>query len=98
MAVICPAAGKDASGGKNRDMAVAAVAASVDHSFHRSFGNFESSRFIFVQRPQVILLIKVSLTALRLIFFEFFITYGQKLPIFLRRHACIQIAAGGNIA
>ena len=79
-------------------MAVAAVAAAVDHAVAGVGRDFEYSGFIFVQRPEMVLLVEVGAAALRLIFSELPIAGCKQVAVLLRCHGRVQLAAGGNIA
>ena len=83
-------AGIDLAGGKNGDVAVAAVAAALNHAFLRIFRDLKCLGFIFIQRPEMILLIEISLAALRFIFLKLLVTHLKKLAIFHSGHGGIQ--------
>ena len=61
LAVLYPAAGIHIPGGEDRQVAVAAVAAAVDHTVLHGFGDFARPGFVLIQRPQVIFLVEVGL-------------------------------------
>ena len=79
-------------------MTVSAVAAAVDHPFFHRFRDFESAGLIFVQRPEMILLVKVSLAARRLIRPELFVAVRQQLTVTFWRDTHVLLLAGGAIA
>ena len=78
-------------------MAVAAVAAAVDHALLGALRDFERPGFIFVQRPEVVFFVEVGLTARCLVCLEFCIADGQQFPVFLRRDAGVLFLAGGAV-
>ena len=51
--------------------------AAVNHPVLRPFGDFERPGFIFVQCPEVVFFVEVSLTACRLVCLELCIAYGH---------------------
>ena len=79
-------------------MAVAAVAAAVDHAVAGVSRNLKCSGLVFVQRPEMILLIEVGIAALYFVFSELFVTGFKKASVLLRGHAGVQFTAGGDIA
>ena len=79
-------------------MAVAAVAAAVDHAVLRSGGKLKLPVLILVQSPQVILSVEEGFAACSLICLEFGVADGKKLSVFLRRHAGIDFSAGRDVA
>ena len=58
LAVLHPAASIHIPGGEDRQVAVAAVAAAVNRPFFRRFRDFERSGLVFVQRPEMVFLLK----------------------------------------
>ena len=78
-------------------MAVAAVAAAVDHTVLHGFGNFERPGFVPVQRPQVVFFVKVGLAAGGFIFLEFFVAVSEQLAVTQRLDADILFLAGGAV-
>ncbi len=64
-AVLHPRAGENIAGGENRQVAVAAVAAAVNHAFLHGFRDFESAGFVFIQGPQMVFFVKVGMAARR---------------------------------
>ena len=97
LAVLYPAAGIHIPGGEDGQVAVAAVAAAVDHTVLHGFGDFECPGFVLVQRPQVIFLIKVGLAACGLIFLEFLVAVSEQLAVAQRLDAHILFLAGGAV-
>lgn len=79
-------------------MTVSAVASAVNHSFFHSFRNLECAGFIFVQRPEVILLVKIGLAASRLILLELFVTGFQQFAVTQRFDTYILFLAGRAVA
>ena len=63
LAVLYPAAGINVAVRQDRYMAVAAVAATVDHAFLSIFRDLKLPGFICIQCPKVILLIKIGFTS-----------------------------------
>ena len=78
-------------------MAVAAVAAAVDHAVLHGFGDFERPGFVLIQRPQVVFLIEVGLTACSLIFLEFLVAVREKLAVTQRFDTNILFLTGRAI-
>ena len=79
-------------------MAVAAVAAAVDHALLCVFRDVELARLIFIQRPQVVLLVKVGLTSSGLILLELLAAVGQELTVPQGLNAYVLLLTGGAIA
>ena len=75
-------------------MAVATVAAAVNHAFLSVFRDFERPSFIFVQCPEVVFFVEVGFAPRRLIRLKFRIADGQQFPVFFRRDAGVLFSAG----
>ena len=81
LAVLYTAAGINISRRKNRQVAVAAVAAAVNHTVLYGFGDFERPGFVFVQCPQVVFFIEISLTAFGFVFLEFLVAVREQFAV-----------------
>ena len=93
-----PAAGVHITVGQDGQVAVAAIAAAVNHAGFGVSGDLKLSDFVFVERPKMVFLVEVGLTALGLVLLEFPVAVGQKLPVSQRLDAYIFFFAGGAVA
>lgn len=78
-------------------MAVAGVAAAIDHIGISIGRQLELPGLILVQRPQVILAVEKGVISRRLIRFESCVADFQQMPVFLGRHAGVLFLAGGTV-
>lgn len=78
-------AGVNIAGWKNCQVAVSAVAASVNHIFFSVFRNLEAAFFVVEERPQVVLLVApeppFSCKIKIVVIFKLFVALEQKLVI-----------------
>ena len=79
-------------------MTVSTVASAVNHAFFCCLRNLKFSCFIFIQRPEVVLLVKICLASRRLVLFEFPVTVFQKFPIAQRLNSHIFLLAGRAVS
>ena len=98
MAVLHPAAGIHIPCRQDRQMTVPAVASAVDHAVLHRVRDPEFPGLIFVQRPQMVFLIKVRLTSRRLILLKLFITVCEQFPVTQRLDPHILLLTGRTVS
>lgn len=101
LAVCDSPSGVNVAGGKNRQMAVSAVVASVNHSFLGIFWNPEPSLFVIKKRPQMVFLVAqkppFSFKIKAVVMLELLVALEQKLVIFFRRDSVRAVALRGTV-
>ena len=78
-------------------MTSAAVASAVHHTLFGVIGDGELSCFVFIERPEVVFLIEIGLTAFRIILLELLVAGRKQAAVLLRRHTRFKVAAARHI-